>query len=171
MENNTSKNKALGTSSIAYGSPVLIMGSGSIVGQMENEGPLAGSFDKVGDDKNDMFGADTWEKAESALQKEAVALTLSKTCAETGDIRFLYAGDLLGQNIASSFGLVDYNIPLFGLYGACSTCGESLALGAMSIAGGFADKAVCVTSSHFASAEKEFRFPLDYGNQRPLSAT
>ena len=105
MENNTSKNRALGTSSIAYGSPVLIMGSGSIVGQMENEGPLAGSFDKVGDDRNDMFGADTWEKAESALQKEAVALTLSKTCAETGDIRFLYAGDLLGQNIASSFGL------------------------------------------------------------------
>lgn len=119
MENNTSKNKALGTSSIAYGQPVLIMGSGSVVGQMENEGPLSGSFDKVSDDKNDMFGEDSWEKAESALQKEAVALALSKTCAQTADIRFLYAGDLLGQNIASSFGLVDYNIPLFGLYGAC----------------------------------------------------
>lgn len=108
MENNTSKNKAMGTSSIAYGSPVLIMGSGSVVGQMEDEGPLAGCFDKVSDDKNDMFGEDSWEKAESALQKEAVALTLSKTCAAAGDIRFLYAGDLLGQNIASSFGLVDY---------------------------------------------------------------
>ena len=79
MENNTSKNKALGTSSVAYGSPVLIMGSGSVVGQMENEGPLSGSFDKVSDDKNDMFGADTWEKAESALQKEAVALDRKST--------------------------------------------------------------------------------------------
>ena len=171
MENNTSKNRALGTSSIAYGSPVLIMGSGSIVGQMENEGPLAGSFDKVGDDRNDMFGADTWEKAESALQKEAVALTLSKTCAETGDIRFLYAGDLLGQNIASSFGLVDYNIPLFGLYGACSTCGESLSLGSMSVAAGYADRVISLTSSHFASAQKEFRYPLEYGGQRPLYAS
>ena len=138
MENNTSKNQALGTSSVSYGSPVLIMGSGSVVGQMENEGPLSGSFDKVSEDKNDMFGADSWEKAESALQKEAVALTLSKTGAEAGDIRYLYAGDLLGQNIASSFGLVDYNIPLFGLYGACSTCGESLCLGSMSVAAGYA---------------------------------
>lgn len=88
MEMNTSNNKAIGTSSVAYENPVLIMGSGSIVGQMENEGPLAGSFDKVSEDKNDMFGEDSWEKAESALQKEAVALTLSKTGAETGDIRF-----------------------------------------------------------------------------------
>ena len=145
MERNTSNNKAVGTSSIAYGNPVLIMGSGSIVGQMENEGPLAGSFDKVSEDKNDMFGEDSWEKAESALQKEAVALTLSKTGAETGDIRFLYAGDLLGQNIASSFGLVDYNIPLFGLYGACSTCGESLCLGSMSVAAGYADRVISLT--------------------------
>ena len=171
MENNTSKNKALGTSSIAYASPVLIMGSGSIVGQMEDEGPLGGSFDKVSDDKNDMFGEDSWEKAESALQKEAVSLTLSKTCAETGDIRFLYAGDLLGQNIASSFGLVDYNIPLFGLYGACSTCGEGLCLGSMSVAAGYADRVMSLTSSHFASAQKEFRYPLEYGGQRPLYAS
>ncbi len=171
MENITSKNKALGTSSIAYGQPVLIMGSGSVVGQMENEGPLSGSFDKVSDDKNDMFGADSWEKAESALQKEAVALTLSKTSAQTGDIRFLYAGDLLGQNIASSFGLVDYNIPLFGLYGACSTCGESLSLGSMCVAAGYADRVMSLTSSHFASAQKEFRYPLEYGGQRPLYAS
>lgn len=171
MENNTAKNKAIGISSIAYGQPVIIMGSGSIVGQMENEGPLCGSFDKVSDDKNDMFGEDSWEKAESALQKEAVALTISKTCAQTSDIRFLYAGDLLGQNIASSFGLVDYNIPLFGLYGACSTCGESLALGSMCVAAGYADRVMSLTSSHFASAQKEFRYPLEYGGQRPLYAS
>lgn len=105
MENNTSKNQALGKSSVSYGSPVLIMGSGSVVGQMENEGPLSGSFDKVSEDKNDMFGADSWEKAESALQKEAVALTLSKTGAEAGDIRYLYAGDLLGQISQALLGL------------------------------------------------------------------
>ncbi len=148
------------------------MGSGSVVGQMENEESLSGSFDKVSEDKNDMFGADSWEKAESALQKEAVALTLSKkTGAEAGDIRYLYAGDLLGQNIASSFGLVDYNIPLFGLYGACSTCGESLCLGSMSVAAGYAERVISLTSSHFASAQKEFRYPLEYGGQRPLYAS
>ena len=172
MENQAkSSNQALGTSSINYGQPVVIMGSGSIVGQMENEGPLSGSFDKVSDDKNDMFGADSWEKAESALQKEAIALTLSKTCAETKDIRYLYAGDLLGQNIASSFGVVDYNIPLFGLYGACSTCGEALGLGSMCVAAGYADRVISLTSSHFASAQKEFRYPLEYGGQRPLYAS
>lgn len=171
MENNTSKNRPLGMASVAYGQPVFIMGSGSVVGQMENEGPLSGSFDKVSDDKNDMFGEDSWEKAESALQKEAVALTLSKTGAQTGDVRFLYAGDLLGQNIASSFGLVDYNIPLFGLYGACSTCGESLSLGSMCVAAGYADRVMSLTSSHFASAQKEFRYPLEYGGQRPLYAS
>lgn len=164
-------NQALGAASIRFGEPVIIMGSGSVVGQTENEGPLAGSFDKVSDDKNDMFGADSWEKAESALQKEAVSLTLSKTCAETGDVRFLYAGDLLGQDIASSFGLVDFNIPLFGLYGACSTCGEALSLGSMCIAAGYADRVVSLTSSHFASAQKEFRYPLEYGGQRPLYAS
>ena len=110
MENNASKNKPLGTSSVAYAKPVLIMGSGNIVGQMENEGPLAGSFDKVSDDKNDMFGEDSWEKAESQLQKQAVALTLQKTCAQADDVRYLFAGDLLGQNISSSFGIKDYQI-------------------------------------------------------------
>ena len=84
---------------------------------------------------------------------------------------YLFAGDLLGQCIATSFGISAYNIPLFGVYGACSTCGEALTLGAVMAAGGYAEHVVCVTSSHFASAEKEFRFPLDYGSQRPLSAS
>ncbi len=165
------RNEAQGTSSIAYANPVLIMGSGNIVGQMENEGPLSGSFDRVSDDKNDMFGEDSWEKAESAMQKQAVALTLQKTCARADDIRYLFSGDLLGQNIASSFGIKEYNIPIFGLYGACSTCGESLILGSMSVAAGYADRVIALTSSHFASAEKQFRFPLEYGNQRPLYAS
>jgi stage V sporulation protein AD len=86
-------------------------------------------------------------------------------------MKYIFAGDLLGQSIATSFGLMSYDIPLLGLYGACSTCGESLSIGAMAVSGGFAENVICVTSSHFASAEKEFRFPLSYGNQRPLSAT
>lgn len=161
----------LGISSIAYNQPVLLQGSGSIVGQMEAEGPLGAYFDKVGEDANEKFGEDTWEKAESTLQKEAIALTLEKTGLEAKDVRYLFAGDLLGQSIASAFGVMDYQIPWFGLFGACSTCGEALCLGSMAVAAGYADTVLSVTSSHFASAQKEFRFPLEYGGQRPLYAS
>ncbi|MBR1853590.1 MAG: stage V sporulation protein AD [Lachnospiraceae bacterium] len=159
----------LGRASIRFDQPVYITESASVVGKKEGEGPLGLLFDVVGDD--DLFGGASWEEAESSLQKQAVGLVLEKAGLKAEDINLLFAGDLLGQSIASSFGLSVYQIPHFGLYGACSTCGESLALGAMAIAGNYAEKVVCVTSSHFASAEKEFRFPLDYGNQRPLSAT
>lgn len=159
----------LGKASVRLEKPVFILSSASIVGTKEGQGPLGELFDMVGGD--DMFGCNTWEEAESNLQKDAVYLALGKAGLKPEDMSFIFAGDLLGQSIATSFGIASYQIPLLGVYGACSTCGESLALGAMSIAGGFADRVVCVTSSHFASAEKEFRFPLEYGNQRPLSAT
>lgn len=159
----------LGKASIRLEQPVSFLSSGSIVGTKEGQGPLGLLFDRIGED--DMFGCNSWEEAESSLQKEAVKLALEKGGLQPEDISFLVAGDLLGQSIATSFGVSSYAIPLLGVYGACSTCGESLVLGAMSIAGGFADRVVCVTSSHFASAEKEFRFPLEYGSQRPLSAT
>jgi stage V sporulation protein AD len=159
----------IGKSSIRLEQPVYIKGSASVVGKKEGEGPLGLLFDMVGED--DWFGCETWEEAESNLQKDAVYLALEKSGVKAADVDFIFAGDLLGQSIATSFGLASYQIPLFGVYGACSTCGESLALGSLAIAGGFADRVVCVTSSHFASAEKEFRFPLNYGNQRPLSAT
>ena len=162
-------NQTLGKASIRPEKPVYILNSASAVGTKEGQGPLGLLFDKVGED--DMFGCATWEEAESTLQRDAVGLALEKAGVTQEDISFVYAGDLLGQSIATSFGISSYQIPLFGVYGACSTCGESLALGTMSIAGGFAQRVVCVTSSHFASAEKEFRFPLEYGNQRPLSAT
>lgn len=161
--------QSLGKASIRLETPVYIVSSASVVGTKEGEGPLGSLFDHVGED--DMFGAKTWEEAESTLQKEALYLALSKGELEPGDIRYLFAGDLLGQSIASSFGLSVYQIPLLGVYGACSTCGETLTLGAMAVAGGYAHRVACVTSSHFASAEKEFRFPLEYGNQRPLSAS
>lgn len=162
-------NQHLGKSSIRFKEPVYIAGSASVVGSKEGEGPLGLLFDMVGED--DMFGCTSWEEAESNLQKDAVYLAMEKTGIKTTDVDFMFAGDLLGQSIATSFGIASYQIPHFGLYGACSTCGESLALGSMAIAGEFADKVICVTSSHFASAEKEFRFPLDYGSQRPLSAS
>lgn len=159
----------IGKQSLQFSEAPYIISSASIVGKKEGEGPLGSCFDVVGED--DKFGQNTWEEAESTLQKEAFAMAVGKAGLKQDDIRYLFSGDLLGQNIATSFGLMDYQIPLFGLYGACSTCGEALSLGAMCIAGGYADYVVAMTSSHFASAEKQFRFPLEYANQRPLSAT
>lgn len=159
----------LGSQSVKLKNEVYINASASIVGKKEGEGPLGLLFDMVGED--DMFGCKTWEEAESSLQKDAVYMALGKAGKKPEDMRYIFAGDLLGQSIATSFGIMNYNIPLLGVYGACSTCGESLTLGAMAVSGGFAENVICVTSSHFASAEKEFRFPLGYGNQRPLSAS
>lgn len=159
----------IGTQSLRFSEAPFILSSSSVVGKKEGEGPLGHLFDVVGED--DKFGCETWEEAESTLQKEAVALAIGKAGLKPEDMRYIFAGDLLGQSIASSFGLLDYQIPLFGVYGACSTAGESMALGAMAVAAGYARHVVTVTSSHFASAEKQFRYPLEYGNQRPLSAT
>ena len=159
----------LGKQSLEIKNPVYIRESASVVGTKEGQGPLAELFDMVGQD--DMFGCNSWEEAESSLQKDAVYLALGKAGMEKEELRYLFAGDLLGQSIASSFGLAGYEVPLIGLYGACSTCGLSLSLGAMAVNAGYAEHVACVTSSHFASAEKEFRVPLGSGNQRPLSAS
>lgn len=159
----------VGTQSIQFDEAPYILSSASIAGKKEGEGPLGELFDVVG--KDDLFGADNWEAAESTLQKEAAVLALGKAKVSKEQVRYAFAGDLLGQSMASTFGLMDLNIPLFGLYGACSTAGESLSLAAMAVAAGYGDPVLAVTSSHFASAEKQFRFPLEYANQRPLSAT
>ena len=158
-----------GRQSIKIPVPVYIRASASIAGSKEGDGPLGDLFDMVGVD--DKFGSNTWEEAESTLQKETLQLAIGKAGLSGEDIRFLLAGDLLAQSMASSFGLASFQIPLIGLYGACSTCGLSLAMAAALIVGGMAQYVASVTSSHVASAEKEFRYPLGYGNQRPLSAT
>ena len=158
-----------GRQSIKIPVPVYIRASASIAGSKEGDGPLGDLFDMFGVD--DKFGSNTWEEAESTLQKETLQLAIGKAGLSGEDIRFLLAGDLLAQSMASSFGLASFQIPLIGLYGACSTCGLSLAMAAALIVGGMAQYVASVTSSHFASAEKEFRYPLGYGNQRPLSAT
>ena len=118
-----------------------------------------------------MMGQENWEAAESSLQKKAARLAVEKAGLDQGKIRYLFAGDLLGQLIATSFGLMELDIPLFGLYGACSTMGEAMSLAAMAAAAGYGDRNLALASSHFATAEKQFRFPLAYGNQRPYSAT
>lgn len=159
----------IGKQSIAFGEPPYVIASGNVAGKKEGEGPLGKCFDMIcGDDK---FGAESWEEAESTMQKEAAALAMGKAGVKPEEVRYVFAGDLLGQTIATSFGIMNYNIPLFGVYGACSTAGESMSLAAMCVAGGYADMVLAMTSSHFASAEKQFRFPLEYGNQRPASAT
>lgn len=158
-----------GERSIKVPVPVYIRASASVVGTKEGAGPFGDCFDMVGVD--DKFGCNTWEEAESTLQKEALTLAIGKSGLKNREIKYLFAGDLLGQSIASSFGLGAFQIPLVGMYGACSTCGLSMSMAVIMIAGGMAEHAACVTSSHFASAEKEFRFPLGYGNQRPFSAT
>ena len=161
--------QAIGKQSVSFDNPPCIWESASVVGNKENEGPLGGSFDVVY--QEELMGEDSWEKAESAFQKAAVEELLKKAKITKEDVRFLLAGDLLGQEVASSFGLTDFATPVIGMYGACSTAGLELGLGSVLVAGGFADKVITVTSSHFASAERQFRFPLDYANQRPLSSS
>lgn len=168
QELKTKMNQIKGAQSISFEVSPYIMSSGSVVGSKESEGPLGKLFDVSNQD--DLFGAKTWEEAESNMQKEACVLALGKAHVKPESVRFLFGGDLLRQGIATSMGVESLQIPLFGLYGACSTSGEALALSAMSVAAGYGDCMLAVTSSHFGSAEKEFRFPLGYANQRPLSA-
>lgn len=157
-----------GAQSIVFTKAPYLLSAAAVAGSKEAEGPLGKYFDLTNED--DLFGADTWEEAESNMQKEACVLALGKSHVDPRSVRYLFGGDLLRQGIATSMGVEELQIPLFGLYGACSTSGEALALAAMSVAAGYGDHMLAVTSSHFGSAEKEFRFPLGYANQRPLSA-
>lgn len=158
-----------GKASIIFEEPPCIYSAAAIAGQKEGEGPLGTCFDQVETDP--MFGQANWEAAESELQRRTALLNIEKSGIAKEKIRYLFGGDLLGQIVATSFGVSDLEIPMFGLYGACSTMGEALGLAAMAVGGGFADCAMAMASSHFASAERQFRFPLAYGNQRPLSTT
>ena len=146
-----------------------IKGWASVAGQKEGEGPLGNAIDQIIEDP--YFGQKSWELAEGRFMKQAAMLAISKARLHTKDIRYAFAGDLLEQNTATFSGMKELEIPLFGLFGACSTVGEALSLAAMSIAGDFAKHVLAVASSHIGSAEKQFRFPLEYGNQRPLSST
>ena len=140
----------------------------NIGGKFEAQGPLSGYFDELSQDS--FFGEKTWEKAESAMQKKVVQRALNQARLKPKDIQYILAGDLLNQCIGSSFGLRELGIPFYGLYGACSTMGESLSLAAMLIDGGFAERTAAVTSSHFCTAERQYRMPVPYGSQRTPTA-
>ncbi len=155
----------IGKQTIGLDNRPVIIQTASIVGPKEAQGPMAGYFDHCLEDE--FWGEKTWEKAESKIIKETVNLAISKSGISSSAIDFCFAGDLLNQCISSSFGLRDANIPFFGVFGACSTFVESMTLGSIFIESGAANNVICATSSHFCSAEKQFRFPLELGNQRP----
>ncbi len=140
----------------------------SVAGKKESEGPLADQFDITSQDT--FFGQKTWELAEKQLQKLALDTLINKAGISRHHIGLAFSGDLLNQCIGSSFSLRNTGIPHLGLYGACSTMAESLLLAAMTVSGGFSDKVVAMTSSHFASSERQYRFPLGYGGQRTPTA-
>ena len=154
----------IGKQTIKFNNPPTIVDCASIVGPKEAQGPLSKYFDQTLDDE--FWGEKTWEKAESKIIKETVNTVISKSGIPSTQIDCMFAGDLLNQCISSSFGLRELGIPFFGVFGACSTFVESLSLGAI-CAESFANNVLCATSSHFCSAEKQFRFPLELGNQRP----
>lgn len=158
----------IGKQSIKFDNPPTILETAAIVGPKEGQGPLAGYFDKCLEDE--FWGEKTWEKAESKFVKETVNTVINKSKISSSDIDFCFAGDLLNQCISSSFGLRELNVPFFGIFGACSTFVEGLCLGSILIGSNVANNVLCCTSSHFCSAEKQFRFPLELGNQRPPSA-
>jgi len=155
----------IGLQTIKFDNHITILETASIVGPKEGNGPLNKFFDKCLEDE--FWGEKTWEKAESKIIRETVNLAITKSGLAAKNIDFCFAGDLLNQCISSSFGLRELNIPYFGIFGACSTFIEGLCLGSVFIDGNAATNVLCATSSHFCSAEKQFRFPLELGNQRP----
>ena len=160
--------KRFGKQTIKLSNPPSIISTATIVGPIEGKGPLKDYFDQILED--DKWGQESWEKCEAKLQEEAIRMALMNASLSEGSVDYLFAGDLLNQIISSSYAARQLSIPYFGLYGACSTMTESLSLGSMAVDGGFADNVVCVTSSHFSTAERQFRFPLEFGNQRPFSS-
>ena len=160
--------KKVGNQSYILQNPVNICATATIVGPKEKDGPLHSYFDQCLEDE--FWGEKSWESAESKFVKETVNMAISKSGIASNQFDFCLAGDLLNQCIASSFGIRESNIPFLGLFGACSTFVESLIIGSSLIDGDFATNIICASSSHFCSAEKQFRFPLELGNQRPPSS-
>ena len=144
------------------------MGHAALGGKKEAQGPLSACFDQTFDDAR--MGMKTWEQAESKLQTEAIHLALDKAALAPSDVQAVFAGDLLNQCISSTFGLRELDIPFIGQYGACSTMAQSAAMAALFVDSGVCETAAAVTSSHFCTAERQFRLPLEYGGQRSPTA-
>ncbi len=161
--------KKIGAQTCAFSHPPVITFTASVAGKKEGAGPLGRWMDWI--DPTDKMNQESWEKAESAMAQKAVGLLLEKAKKRAEDVDYLLGGDLLNQCSATVFGVREFAIPFFGLFGACSTFGEALSLGAMLLDGGFGKRVICCAGSHFCAAEKQFRFPLGMGTQRPPSAT
>lgn len=160
--------KKTGRQTVKFSQKPCITGRGNIVGEKEGQGPLGQCFDTVLED--DMYGEKSWEKAESKMLKGAMSKAVSRAGIGFSDVDVMLSGDLLNQLMSSSFTARDMHIPFLGLYGACSTMTESLLLGCMLVDGGFARHVLAGASSHFCTAERQFRMPVEHGNQRPPSA-
>lgn len=160
--------RRVGKSTLEFDRPPTILSHAAVGGKKEAEGPLGSQFDQTFGDTT--LQEDSWEKAEAQLQKEAVSLTLKKAGLGPEKVDFILAGDLLNQCISSTFGLMDFQIPFLGQYGACSTMAQTLLMASILVESGAAGKALAVTSSHFCSAERQFRLPLEYGGQRSPTA-
>ena len=157
-----------GRQSFSLSEPPVITTWASVAGKKESEGPLAHTFDIKSTDT--YFGQKTWEQGEKRMQQLALQKLAEKAGMKPKDFDLVFSGDLLNQCIGSSFTLRNMGIPHLGLYGACSTMAESLLMASMTVGGGFSDKVVAMTSSHFASSERQYRFPLGYGGQRTPTA-
>ncbi len=153
---------------IRFSGEISFISSGTAVGKKEHEGPIGECFDIH--DNTDRFGKSTWEKAESEMQRLSLNMAMSKARLDVSDIDALFAGDLLNQCVGSSYGLLDFDVPYFGLYGACSTAVEGIILASMGVSGGHFERAAAVTSSHNSSAERQYRMPIEYGSQRSPTA-
>ncbi len=160
--------KKKGRQTVEFSNPPSIKAVAAIGGPKEGKGPLGRFFDTIIEDEK--WGEKSWEKAESKLVKETLAKLLAKAATDPDSIDFIIAGDLLNQCVGTNYGIRDSAMPFIGVFGACSTMGESMALASMLIDGGFAENVVSITSSHFCTAEKQFRLPLEQGSQRPPSA-
>ena len=160
--------RKLGQQTIVPDQSITVLSAGCAVGKKEGEGPLRQYFDHI--DTDDTFGQDSWENAEIAMQKHALSQALDKAALTAGQLDWLFAGDLLNQCVCSSFAARNLSLPFFGLYGACSTMGEGLCLSSLVLDGGGGQRAAVLSSSHFCSAERQYRTPLEYGCQRTPTA-
>lgn len=157
--------KKVGKQSFKFMSPPVITNTFSIAGPLEGQGPLGARFDTVLEDS--YYGEKTWEKTEAKILREAVFNLLNQACLKPTDLDFVLAGDLLDQIVSSNFAMREVEAPFFGLYGACSTLAEGLAVGSMLVDGGFGDRVLVATGSHHDTAERQYRFPTELGVQRP----
>ncbi|RGX13150.1 stage V sporulation protein AD [Paraclostridium sordellii] len=161
-------NNRIGKRTVELKNKPTIISTSSIVGPKEAAGPLKDYFDIKIDD--DLYGEKSWEFAESKMVQTVVQHAVSKANKSISDVNYMIAGDLLNQLLSTSFAAREVSIPFLGVYGACSTMAQSLSIGAMIVDGGFADLVVAATSSHYCTAERQFRFPLELGNQKPMTA-